>query len=254
MTIDYRGKAGLVTGGGSGMGRAMALAFCNAGARVVVADVDAKGGRETIEMIRAEGGEAQFLACDVSRESDVIALVRTVVDSYGSLDFAVNNAAVELEKAPLVDVPETVFDRLMAVNVKGVFFCLQQEIRQMAAQGGGAIVNIASVNAFRPQYHQSVYTATKHAVLGLTRNAALEAAPQGIRINAICPGAIETPMLEASVSGASVPREEIIERMSLNGRFGRPEEIARAALWLCSEEASFTFGHALAVDGGYLAR
>lgn len=253
MSIDYHGKAGLVTGAGSGMGRATALAFCRAGARVVVADVNEQGGRETIEQIHADGGETVFQACDVSVEADVIALVRLVVNSYGALDFAVNNAGVDLEKAPLVEVGEEVFDRLIAVNFKGVFFCLQQEMIQMAAQEGGAIVNIASINAFRPQLHQCVYTATKHAVLGLTRSAAIEAAPQGIRINAICPGAIETPMLESALSSAPVPREEVIERMSRIGRFGRPEEIARAALWLCSEEASFTVGHALAVDGGYLA-
>jgi NAD(P)-dependent dehydrogenase (short-subunit alcohol dehydrogenase family) len=254
MSDFYMGKAGLVTGAGSGMGRAMALEFGRAGARVVVADVNEKGGRETVEEVRGAGGEAMFLRTDVAVESNVSALVRCVLDNYGSLDFAINNAAVELEKAPFSEVSGDVFDRIMAVNVKGVFLCMQHEMRQMAKQGKGAIVNIASVNAYRPQYHQTVYTASKHAVLGMTRNAAIEAAPQGVRINAICPGAIETPMLESSLRDAPVSREDVIGMMSLNGRFGQPQEIAKAALWLCSDDASFTYGHALAVDGGYLAR
>lgn len=250
----YKNKAGLITGAGSGMGRAMALEFARAGARVVVADVDEKGGRETVERIRDGGGEALFLLTDVAVETDVGAMVRCALENYGQLDFAVNNAAVELEQTPFTEVSSDIFDRLMAVNVKGVFYCLQHEVRQMAKQGHGAIVNIASVNAYRPQYHQTVYTSTKHAVLGMTRNAAIEAAPLGVRINAICPGAIETPMLEASLHKAPVSRGEVAAMMSLNGRFGRPKEIAKAALWLCSDDASFTYGHALAVDGGYLAR
>jgi NAD(P)-dependent dehydrogenase (short-subunit alcohol dehydrogenase family) len=254
MNQSFKGMAGLVTGGGSGMGRAMCLEFARAGARVVVADINERGGRETLAQIHAEGGTASFLRCDVSVEADVVALVRCVVDSYGALDFAVNNAAVELERGPLVEVPEAVFDRLVAVNVKGVFFCMQQEIRQMATQGRGAIVNIASMNAFRPQPCQSVYTATKHAVLGLTRNAAIEAATQGIRINAICPGAIDTPMLQEARERLGIPMETVIANLSLIGRIGRPEEVAKAALWLCSDDASYTYGHALAVDGGYLGR
>ncbi|RJG03168.1 glucose 1-dehydrogenase [Noviherbaspirillum sedimenti] len=252
---SYQGKAGLVTGAGSGMGRATALAFAQAGAAVVVADVNVKGGEETVALIREAGGRAIFRACDVSVAADVEALIAAVVSEFGVLSFAVNNAAVELEAGlPLTEVSEAVYDRLMAVNVKGVFLCLQQEIRQMALQGAGAIVNIASVNSYRPQLHQSVYTASKHAVLGLTRNAAVESASLGVRINAICPGAIETPMLDLALNQPGVVREDIIAYMSLNGRFGRPDEIAKAAVWLCSDDASFTYGHALAVDGGYLAR
>jgi NAD(P)-dependent dehydrogenase (short-subunit alcohol dehydrogenase family) len=250
----YANKAGLVTGAGSGIGRGVALAFAEAGAQVLVADIDEAGGETTVQLIREAGGNAWFQRCDVSVASDVDALIQRLLAESPTLDFAVNNAAVELEKTPLIDVSEAVFDRLMAVNVKGVFLCLQRQIRQMAKQGSGAIVNIASVNAYRPQYRQSVYTASKHAVLGLTRNAAIEAAAAGVRINAICPGAIETPMLESSLRDAAIAREDVIAHMSLNGRFGRPDEIAKAALWLCSDQASFTFGHALAVDGGYLAR
>lgn len=251
---DYTGKSGLVTGAGGGIGRAIAHAFAQAGASVVVADIDVTGGNETVDSIRAAGGRALFQRCDVSRASDVDALLAAALEQGGSLDFAINNAAVELESSPLSEVPEDTFDRLMAVNVKGVFLCLQRQLRQMIQQGQGTIVNIASVNAYRPQHQQSVYTASKHAVLGLTRNAALEAATYGVRVNAICPGAIETPMLENSLALAPIPRAEVIARMSLNGRFGRPEEIAKAALWLCGDDASFTYGHALAVDGGYLAR
>lgn len=251
---DYTSKAGLITGACSGIGRGIALAFAQAGGRVVVADIDSCGGEETVRLIHEAGGQALFQRCDVSLAADVEALINTVLAYYGTLDFAINNAAVELEKTALTEVPEAIYDRIMAVNVKGVFLCLQEQIRQMARQGQGAIVNIASVNAHRPQYHQSVYTASKHAVLGLTRNAAIEAAAAGVRINAICPGAIETPMLEASLNQANLPRQDVIERMSLNGRFGRPHDIAQAALWLCSEDASFTYGHALAIDGGYLAR
>ena len=254
MYAGYQGKSGLVTGGGSGMGRAMCIEFARAGARVVIADVNEKGGRETLAEIEAAGGTAQFLRCDVSVEANVVALVKTVQDSYGSLDFAVNNAAIELERSPLIEVTEDVFDRLYAVNVKGVFFCMQQEMRAMAGQGRGAIVNIASMNSFRPQPCQSLYTSTKHAVLGLTRNAAIEAAQLGIRINAICPGAIDTPMLQAARERQNLPMELIVQNLSLLDRIGRPEEVAKAALWLCSDDASYTFGHALAVDGGYLAR
>jgi NAD(P)-dependent dehydrogenase (short-subunit alcohol dehydrogenase family) len=254
MYEGYKGKAGLVTGGGSGMGRAMCIEFARAGASVVIADVNEKGGQETLAEIDAAGGKAQFLRCDVSVEADVVALVQTVQDSFGSLDFAVNNAAIELERSPLIDITADVFDRLYAVNVKGVFFCMQQEMRAMAKQGRGAIVNIASMNAFRPQPCQSLYTATKHAVLGLTRNAAIEAAPLGIRINAICPGAIDTPMLQAARTRQNIPMEAIVQNLSLIDRIGRPEEVAKAALWLCSDDASYTYGHALAVDGGYLAR
>lgn len=254
MTDYYRDKAGLVTGAGSGIGKAVAVAFAAAGASVLVADINEEAGLNTVAQIRDAGGKAHFQACDVSRAEDVAAMVQALVDHHGKLDFAVNNAAVELAEGPFTEADESTFDRLMAVNVKGVFLCLQHEARQMVAQGGGAIVNIASVNSYRPQYHQTIYTSTKHAVLGMTRNAAIEAAPLGVRINAICPGAIETPMLEASLRQVPMPREDVIAMMSLNGRFGRPDEIARAALWLCSDQASFTYGHALAVDGGYLAR
>ena len=168
---------------------------------------------------------------------------------------AVNGAAIELEREPLADVEESTFDRIIAVNLKSIFLCMKYEIRQILAQGsGGAIVNIASTNSFRPQPNQSAYTASKHGVIGMTRNAAIDYAGQGIRINAICPGAIDTPMLRAAIDRRGRDPEDVAARLSLLGRFGEPDEIAKAALWLCSDESSFTIGHALAVDGGYLAR
>lgn len=251
---DFSNKSALVTGAGSGIGRGIALAFARAGARVAVSDVDVAGGEQTVRMIQDAGGTGHFYRCDVSRADEVSALVAAVVSDAGSLDFAVNNAAVGMETDALPDVPEAVFDRIMTVNVKGVFLCLQQQIKQMAQQGKGAIVNIASVNSYRPQNRQSVYTASKHAVLGLTRNAAIDAASSGVRINSIAPGAIDTPMLEAALRNAPVGRDQVIEKMSLNGRLGLPEDVAKAALWLCSDDASFTYGHTLAVDGGYLVR
>src|SRR4051794_11956106 len=196
----FSGKVALVTGGAGGMGRATAVAFAGAGASVVVSDIAAEGGLETAEIIAGRGGEARFIAADVSENASVEALVDGAVEAYGRLDCAVNAAAIELEREPLADVEEQTFDRIIAVNLKSIFLCMKHQIRQMLAHGaGGAIVNIASTNSFRPQPHQSAYTASKHGVLGMTKNAAIDYAPRGIRINAICPGAIDTPMLRAAI-------------------------------------------------------
>ncbi len=255
MPPSFTGKVALVTGGAGGMGSATAMAFAAAGAAVVVADLEPEGGEKTAAAITAEGGRAHFVKTDVSRAVDVEAMVATAVDRFGGLDCAVNAAAIELESTPLVDCDEAVFDRLVAVNLKSIFLCLKYELRAMLAGGrGGAIVNIASTSSFRPQPEQSVYTATKHGVLGLTRNAAIENAPLGIRINAVAPGAIDTPMLRGSMAKKGRREEDVVGRLSLLGRFGQPAEIARAALWLCSDESSYTVGHTLAVDAGYLAR
>ena len=257
MNADGRfaGKVAVVTGGAGGMGRATAIAFAAAGASVVVADVAVDGGQETVDLITGTGGVATFVATDVADRDAVEALVRAAVDTHGSLDCAVNAAAIELERDRLADIDEEVFDRIIAVNLRSIFLCLKYEIRQMLAQGsGGAIVNIASTNSFRPQPHQSAYTASKHGVLGITKNAAIDYAGDGIRINAICPGAIDTPMLRAAIDRRGRDPQEVADRLSTLGRFGTSDEIAAAALWLCSDDASFTVGHALAVDGGYLAR
>ena len=251
----FAGRVALVTGAAGGMGRAIAVAFARAGAAVVVSDVAGEGGNETVELVRAAGGEAQFFAADVSDAEAVERLVGGTVDAFGGLHCAVNAAAIELERDRLADIDVEVFDRIIAVNLRSIFLCMKYEIGQMLVQGGGgAIVNIASTNSFRPQPHQSAYTASKHGVLGMTKNAAIDYAPDGIRINAISPGAIDTPMLRAAIERRGRDPQEVADRLSTLGRFGSPEEIASAALWLCSDESSFTVGHALAVDGGYLAR
>ncbi len=245
-TVNSRfdGRVALVTGGAGGMGRAIAVAFAEAGASVVVADLAVEQGSETAGLARAGGGVAEFVPTDVSKARDVEQLVAHAVSRFGGLDCAVNAAAIEIERTELVDCDEEVFDRLVAVNLKSVFLCLKYEVRAMLERGGGAIVNIASTNSFRPQPMQSVYTATKHGVIGMTKTAALEYAGRGVRVNAICPGAIDTPMLRGAMARRGRDEADVIGRLSLVGRFGRPDEIAKAALWLCSDDSSFTVGHA----------
>jgi glucose 1-dehydrogenase len=255
MTAPFDGKVAIVTGASGGMGQAIAIAFAAAGASVVAADLAEDAGRETVEQIAQAGGRAVFVATDVSDAAAVEALVARATSDFGRLDCAVNAAAIEGERGPLHEVDDATFDRIIAVNLRSIFLCMKHEIVAMLAGGhGGAIVNIASTNSFRPQPHQSAYTASKHGVLGMTRNAAVDYGAEGIRINAICPGAIDTPMLRAAMERRGRQPEEVAGRLSLLGRFGQPDEIAQACLWLCSDESSFTTGHALAVDGGYLAR
>jgi NAD(P)-dependent dehydrogenase (short-subunit alcohol dehydrogenase family) len=252
---DFAGKVALVTGGAGGMGRAIAVAFAEAGAKVAVSDIAVEAGQETAELIAGSGLGSRFIASDVADAQSVEALVAGTVEAFGGLHCAVNAAAIELEQVRLADVEDDIFDRIIAVNLKSIFLCLKYEIRQMLAQGvGGTIVNIASTNSYRPQPHQSAYTASKYGVLGMTKNAAIDYASDGIRINAICPGAIDTPMLRAAMERRGRDPQEVAGRLSLLGRFGEPSEIAKAALWLCSDDSSFTVGHALAVDGGYLSR
>jgi NAD(P)-dependent dehydrogenase (short-subunit alcohol dehydrogenase family) len=254
LTYDMTGKVALVTGGAQGMGRAIAYAFADAGCSVVVADISVAGGEETVTTIRNSGGAASFRSCDVADATQVEQLVSFAVSTYGRIDYAVNAAAIEGESVPLAELDDDLFDRLQAVNVRSVYLCMKHEINAMLVTGGGAIVNIASTNSFRPQPHQAAYTTSKHAVLGLTKSAAIDYAPKGIRINAIVPGSIDTPMLRNAMARRGRDEKDVISRLSLLGRFGRPDEIAAAALWLCSDASSFTVGHALAVDAGYLAR
>ena len=235
------------------MGRAITLAFARAGASVVAADVDDAGGAETVALVNDGGGIATFVHCDVSDPLSIAGGVDMAVSRFGALHCAVNAAAIENETVPLHDCEVADFDRIQAVNVRGIFLSMKYEIRAMLATGG-SIVNIASTNSIRPQPHQPAYTASKHAVLGLTRSAAIDYAALGIRVNAICPGSIDTPMLRNAMERRGRTIDDVVDRLSLIGRFGRPDEIASAALWLCSDDSSFVIGHPLAVDAGYLAR
>lgn len=255
MPASFSGKVALVTGAAGGMGRAIAVAFGQAGADVLVADLATENGEATAELVRETGARAHFVTTDVADADNVEAMVAAAVERFGGLNCAVNGAAIELETVRLHELEDDVFDRVIAVNLRSVYLCLKHEIRVMLEQGrGGSIVNIASTNSFRPQPTHSAYTASKHGVLGITRNAAMDYAPDGIRVNAICPGAIDTPMLRGAIERRDRDPKDVAARLSLLGRFGDPNEIAMAALWLCSDESSFTLGHALAVDGGYLAR
>lgn len=251
--LDYHGKVALVTGAGNGMGRSTAIAFAEAGAKVVATDVDVRGGTETLNLIKAAGGDARFMEVDVSKAAAVEAMVIGTVEHYGRLDCAVNNAGIQLENAMIADLDEAVFDRTIAVNQKGVFLCLKYEIRQMLKQGGGAIVNIASVNGLRPGSTAPAYVSSKFGVIGLTRNAAIEYASAGIRVNAVCPGTIRTPMLERFLARDPAARADFAAKFSPSGRIGEPEEIAQAVLWLCSPLASYVYGALLPVDGAFLA-
>ena len=244
------GKAGLVTGAASGIGRACALRFGREGASVVVSDLESSraAGEETVRAIQETGGTAEFFPCDVSVSSDCEALVAHVVESYGRLDFAHNNAGIGVH-APLAETSDEDFDRVIAVNLRGTFLGMKHQIRQMLRDGGGAIVNTSSNAGLRGVHLIGAYAASKHGILGLTKNGAIEYANDGIRVNAVCPAAIMTPLM------ADLPPErqqEILAPQALN-RPGDPAEVAAAVVWLCSDDASFVTGVAMPVDAGSVA-
>ena len=250
MMNSLRDRVALVTGGGSGIGRAAALAFARAGARVVVSDVDPEKGVETVRMMPAP---STFIPADVSLRPEVEQLIGRAVDLYGRLDCAFNNAAVEGAIARMHEYPDEVWDRLIGVNLKGTWLCMKYELRQMLKQGKGAIVNTSSTAGHvGSRGRMSAYIASKHGVLGLTRTAAVEYGAQGIRVNALCPGAIRTPMTDRLL-GADPERAERMAQFIPMARFGTPDEVAEAAVWLCSDDAAYVNGLALPIDGGYLA-
>lgn len=244
----FEGKVALVTGGASGIGRAAAIEFARRGARTVVSDVS-PAGEETVGLIRQAGGEAVFVRADVSKGDEVEKLVRGAVASWKRLDFAFNNAGIEGEMLPLAETTEAGFDRIIAVNLKGVWWCMRHELPQMLAQRGGAIVNCSSIAGLVGFAGSGSYVASKHGVVGLTRAAALDYAKAGIRVNAVCPGVIRTPMIDRAVPDPAA--RAALEGGAPMARIGEPEEIAKAAAWLCSDEASFVTGQAIAVDGGW---
>lgn len=253
MSTQMDGKVALVTGAGAGIGRACALALAKAGASLVVSDIEAQAGDETRDMIEKQGGAALFVQTDVADSDAVHALMETAVQRFGGLDCAVNNAGIEGRLAPTAECSEENWDRTIAVNLKGVWLCMREEIPRMLERGGGTIVNMASVAGLVGFEGLPAYCASKGGVVQLTRTAALEYATRGIRVNAICPGVIRTAMVER-ILGGDPEQEKAFTAMEPVGRMGRPEEIASAALWLCSEASSFVTGEAMAVDGGFMAR
>jgi NAD(P)-dependent dehydrogenase (short-subunit alcohol dehydrogenase family) len=253
MTKLLEGKVALVTGAASGIGRAAARTFAREGARVVLADIALEGGEETLHMIKAAGGEAIFVLTDVAQAADVAALISTAVEIYGRLDCAFNNAGIEGTQAATADCTEENWDRVISINLKGVWLGMKYEIPQMLKQGSGAIVNMASVAGLVGFQGMPAYVASKHGIMGLTKTAALEYARTGIRINAVCPGVIRTPMVERFTGGAP-EAEAQFSAMEPVGRMGEPEEVAEAVVWLCSEAASFVTGHSMVVDGGLTAQ
>ncbi len=253
MSKQFEGKVALVTGASSGIGRASALAFAREGAKVIVADVLVEGGEETVRMIKEAGGEALFVKTDVSKASEVENLIHKAVETYGRLDCASNNAGIEGQSAPTADCSEENWDRTININLKGAWLCMKYEIPQMLKQGGGAIVNTASVAGLVGFQGLPAYSASKGGIIQLTRVAALEYAKAGIRVNAVCPGVIRTSMVER-LQGGQAEAEAGFIAMEPVGRMGKPEEIAEAIVWLCSDAASFVTGHPMVVDGGLVAQ
>ncbi|MEU5099936.1 glucose 1-dehydrogenase [Streptomyces sp. NPDC020996] len=252
-TYDFAGQVAFVTGAGSGMGLAAARAFAASGAAVALADVDEAAVNEAARRLTDEGRQALALVCDVSDEEQVAAAIDRTVDTFGRLDMAYNNAGVQIPPTDAADESVEQFDRVHAVNLRGIWACMKHELRHMRAQGSGAIVNCSSLGGLVGIPGRASYHSSKHGVIGLTTSAALEYAPRGIRINAICPGTIDTPMVSDMIAKGELDRAEAEANQPI-GRLGTAEEMADAVLWLCSPGAAFVVGVALPVDGGYTAR
>jgi NAD(P)-dependent dehydrogenase (short-subunit alcohol dehydrogenase family) len=257
MAGCVEGKVVLVTGGASGIGRATALTFAREGAKLIIADMNEEGGHQTVHMITENGGEAIFVRTDVSQAVEVQALISKAVETYGRLDCAHNNAGISGfgiagdAYTLTAEYPEERWHQVIAVNLTGVWLCMKYELQQMRTQGGGAIVNTASGAGLVGSRGMSAYVASKHGVVGLTKTAALEYAQQGIRVNCVCPGVIQTPMTERVLRDPARQAQITARPM---GRVGAPEEVAEAVVWLCSDAASFVTGHAMSVDGGLVAQ
>ena len=254
MNISFENKVALVTGAGSGLGLATVKAFAESGASVVLADWNENAVRSAAEELTAQGHKALAIHCDVADDAQVEAMVEETVATFGRLDAAYNNAGVQNVLAETADSPRDDYDRVMAINLRGVWSCMKFELQQMRKQGGGAIVNCSSLGGLVGGAERGTYHAAKHGVLGLTKSAALEYAARGIRINAVCPGLIQTPMSDQMVAAGQGDALKAMVKSVPMGRVGRPEEIADAVLWLCSPTSSYVTGQAIAVDGGYTMR
>mgnify|MGYP006322588925 CR=1 FL=1 len=252
MSMSFSGQVVVVTGAGAGIGRATALAFAAEGLKVVVADLNVASGEGTVELIRAAGGTSVFVPCNVTLEAEVKHLMAQTISTYGRLDYAFNNAGIEIEQGRLAEGTQDEFDAIMGVNVKGVWLCMKYQLPLLLAQGGGAIVNTASVAGLGAAPKMSIYSASKHAVIGLTKSAAIEYAKKGVRVNAVCPAVIDTDMFRRAYE-SDPKKAEYAAAIHPVGRIGTVQEVASAVLYLCSDGAAFTTGHALAVDGGALA-
>lgn len=246
-------KAALVTGAASGIGRASAITFAREGAKVVIADIDTEMGNETMQMIKKAGGEALFIKVDVAKASEIEALVNKTLEAYGRLDCAHNNAGIVQLPTHCHECTEEEFDRIINVNLKGIWLCMKYEIKHMINHGGGAIVNTSSVGGVNGNPMISIYSASKHGVIGLTKSAAAEYANVGIRVNAVCPGVIQNTRMAQRVEDSDPGFASNMARLPM-GRGGEPQEVAEAAVWLCSNAASYITGHPLVVDGGFLSR